>query len=71
MLLLNDIDHVLDVMQPDHKSILDDEITHLVEQRQIARKAKNFAEADRIRDYLADLGVIIEDTREGIRWRRK
>ena len=71
LLLLNDMDHVLDVMQPDHKSILDDEITHLVEQRQIARKAKNFAEADRIRDYLADLGVIIEDTREGIRWRRK
>lgn len=71
LLLLNDMDHVLDIMHPEEESILDEEITKLVERRQSARKAKDFAEADRIRDYLAGLGIVIEDTREGIRWRKK
>ncbi len=49
---------------------LDAEVEELIAQRQAARKSKNFAEADRIRDLLKDMGIAIEDTREGIRWKR-
>ncbi len=41
----------------------------LIEMRQAARKAKNFAEADRIRDELAGLGVILEDRADGTVWK--
>jgi len=36
-----------------------------------AKKARNFSEADRIRDELLALGVILEDTKDGVRWKRK
>ena len=49
---------------------LDAEVEDLIAQRQAARKSKNWAEADRIRDLLKDMGIAIEDTREGIRWKR-
>jgi len=49
---------------------LDAEVEELIAQRQAARKSKNWAEADRIRDLLKDMGIVIEDTREGIRWKR-
>jgi len=42
----------------------------LIAARQAARKNKDFAEADRIRGELTDLGVVLEDTREGVRWHR-
>ena len=38
--------------------------------RQAARKEKNFARADEIRDQLIEMGIILEDTREGVKWRR-
>jgi cysteinyl-tRNA synthetase len=46
-------------------------IDALIADRQEARKNKNFAEADRIRDELSSMGIIIEDTSEGVRWKRK
>ena len=49
---------------------LDAEIEALIEQRQAARKAKNFAEADRIRDELKEQGIILEDTPQGVKWHR-
>ena len=49
---------------------LDSEIEALIEERQAARKAKNFARADEIRDQLAAEGIILEDTREGVKWKR-
>ncbi len=49
---------------------LDDEIEQLIEERQNARKAKNFAEADRIRDELKSRGIILEDTPQGVKWRK-
>jgi cysteinyl-tRNA synthetase len=36
-----------------------------------AKKARNFAEADRIRDQLLEQGIILEDTKDGVRWKRK
>ena len=42
----------------------------LIEERQAARKAKNFARADEIRQQLLDMGIVLEDTREGVKWKR-
>ena len=49
---------------------LDDEINALVEQRTQARKEKNWAEADRIRDHLKEMGILLEDTPQGVKWHR-
>jgi cysteinyl-tRNA synthetase len=49
---------------------LDAEIDAMIEQRQAARKAKNFAEADRIRDELKARGIVLEDTPQGVKWHR-
>jgi len=43
----------------------------IVELREEARKRKDFAAADRIRDALAAVGVVLEDSRDGVRWKRK
>ena len=50
--------------------MLDDEIEKLIEERQAARKEKNFKRADEIRNLLLDKGIILEDTREGVKWKR-
>lgn len=52
------------------EEILDTEIEKLIQERQDARKAKNFARADEIRNILAGQGIILEDTREGVKWKR-
>lgn len=66
------IDSILGVLSFERKvEVLDSEIDELLRQRQEARKNKNFAEADRLRDKLNELGIIIEDTKEGLRWKRK
>ena len=52
------------------EEILDADIEALIQERQDARKAKNFARADEIRDTLAAQGIILEDTREGVKWKR-
>ncbi|MCR4752250.1 MAG: cysteine--tRNA ligase, partial [Eubacterium sp.] len=49
---------------------LDAEIEKLIEERQVARKAKDFARADQIRNDLLARGIILEDTREGVKWKR-
>ncbi len=51
--------------------MLDAEIETLIEERQEARRNRNFARSDEIRDLLADKGIILEDTKEGVRWKRK
>lgn len=61
---------VLGMITKQEKEILDSDIEALIEERQAARKAKNFARADEIRDMLADKGIILEDTREGVKWKR-
>lgn len=52
------------------KEILDDEIERMIEQRQQARKDRDFAKADEIRNLLLEKNIILEDTREGVKWKR-
>ena len=52
------------------EEILDEEIENLIAERQAARKEKNFKRADEIRDELLNKGIILEDTREGVKWKR-
>ncbi len=52
------------------KEILDQEIEALIEERQAARKARDFARADEIRDELQKKGIYLKDTREGVKWQR-
>ena len=61
---------ILGIITEKKKEILDSDIEALIEERQSARKAKNFARADEIRDQLSDMGIILEDTREGVKWKR-
>ena len=52
------------------EELLDEEIEALIEQRQQARRARNFALADEIRDTLKEKSIVLEDTREGVRYKR-
>ena len=52
------------------QELLDEEIEALIGERQEARKAKNFARADEIRDELLGRGIVLEDTREGVKWKK-
>ena len=52
------------------EELLDGDIEALIQERQDARKAKNFARADEIRDELLAKGIVLEDTREGVKWKR-
>lgn len=61
---------VLGLVVEKKEEILDADIEALIEQRQQARKEKNFSRADEIRDELLAKGIVLEDTREGVRWKR-
>jgi len=64
-------DSVLGIFGPEDSADLDAEIEALVEERQAARRDRNFARSDEIRDLLAEKGIILEDTKDGVRWKRK
>ena len=61
---------VLGMRTEKKEEILDDEIEKLIQERQEARKNKDFKRADEIRDLLLEKGIVLEDTREGVRWKR-
>ena len=61
---------VLGIETEKKKEVLDAEIERMIEERQAARRAKNFALADEIRGRLLEMGIILEDTREGVKWKR-
>ena len=61
---------ILGIITEKKEEMLDEDIEALIEERQAARKAKNFVRADEIRDMLAEKGIILEDTRAGVKWKR-
>lgn len=67
IVLLSDI---LGIHAVKKAELLDEEIDQLIQDRQNARKSKDFAKADEIRNLLLEKGIILEDTREGVRWKR-
>ncbi|MGM8216208.1 cysteine--tRNA ligase [Bacillaceae bacterium W0354] len=69
--LFDEITNVLGFSLKVDKEILDEEVEALIEERVNARKERNFQRADEIRDQLDELGIILEDTPQGTRWKRK
>ena len=61
---------ILGVIAEEAEELLDADIEKLIEERQAARKAKNFARADEIRNELLEKGITLLDTREGVKWKR-
>ncbi|MCP1101222.1 cysteinyl-tRNA synthetase [Aequitasia blattaphilus] len=68
--LLKKLNDVLGIIIEKKEEILDTEIEALIEERQTARKEKNFQRADEIRDMLLEQGIVLEDTREGVKWKK-
>jgi cysteinyl-tRNA synthetase len=66
-------DAIFDVLAPtvQTNAIGDSEIESMIEERTAAKKSKNFARADQIREQLLEAGIILEDTKSGVRWKRK
>lgn len=69
--LFDEMNAVLRIVPSDEPQLLDAEIEALIEERAEARKNKNWARADEIRDTLVAKGILLEDTPQGMRWRRK
>ena len=61
---------ILGLIVEKEEEILDSDIEKLIEERQTARKEKNFARADEIRNLLLEKGIVLKDTREGVKWER-
>ncbi|MGL4656053.1 MAG: cysteine--tRNA ligase [Sarcina sp.] len=70
LLLIRELGAPLGILQESTKVNLDDEIDALVQERQQARKDRNFARADEIRDELKARGIVLEDTPQGVRWKK-
>lgn len=68
--LIKNLCDILGILVDKKEEILAEEIEKLIEERQEARKTKNFARADEIRDELLAQGIILEDTREGVKWKK-
>ena len=68
--LVRELGAPLGILQESTKVSLDDEIDALVQERQQARKDRNFARADEIRDELKARGIVLEDTPQGVRWKK-
>ena len=66
-------DSVFDVLRPtvQEGSLSDPDIEELVAQRTAAKKARNFKRSDEIRDQLLAQGIVLEDTKDGVRWKKK
>ena len=68
--LLTQLSDICGLILEKKEEILDEEIEKLIEERQAARKEKNFQRADEIRGILLEKGIVLEDTREGVKWKR-
>ncbi|NFV13333.1 cysteine--tRNA ligase [Clostridium sp. FAM 1755] len=68
--LIKELGNPLGILQKSTKANLEEEIEKLIEERQKARKEKNWALADKIRDDLKERGIVLEDTPQGVRWKQ-
>lgn len=68
--LIVKLSDVLGLIVEREEELLAEDIEKLIEERQAARKAKNFQRADEIRNELLEKGIILEDTREGVKWKK-
>ena len=64
-------DSVLNVFGRPQREMLDEEVQKLIDERQEARHRRDFDRADEIRDELSARGIVLEDTKDGVRWKRK
>lgn len=69
--VIGKIDSVLGIFGEENEEILDREIEELIEERREARRSRNFSRSDEIRDLLSAKGIVLEDTKDGVRWKRK
>jgi len=69
--LIDRFDTVLNIFGKQQREMLEGEIQSLINERQEARHRRDFARADEIRDELASRGIILEDTKDGVRWKRR
>src|SRR5947208_9481338 len=69
--LIRRFDSVLNIFGDDEREMVDSEVQALIDERQEARRRREFARGDEIRDQLAERGIILEDTKDGVRWKRK
>jgi len=69
--LLTRFDSVLNVLGDQRTEMLDSEVQAMIDERQEARRRRDFGRADEIRIELANRGIILEDTKDGVRWKRK
>ncbi len=68
--LFDSLTDVLGILYNRKKESLEDEVEELIAARQAARKERNWAEADRIRDELKAMGIVLEDTPQGVKWKK-
>ncbi|MBA2607187.1 MAG: cysteine--tRNA ligase, partial [Acidobacteria bacterium] len=68
---IDKFDSVLGIFGEEKAEMLDAEIESLIEERQTARHNRDFARSDEIRDLLAEKGIVLEDTKDGVRWKKK
>ena len=68
--LFDELTYVFGLIYNRKNDSIDEEIEALIEQRTAARKARDFAKADAIRDKLKEMGIILEDTPQGVKWSR-
>jgi cysteinyl-tRNA synthetase len=69
--LIQRFDSVLNVFGETAANSLDNEVQALIDERQEARRRRDFARADEIRVQLAERGIVLEDTKDGVRWKQK
>lgn len=68
---LHEVNQVFDVFEIEEIELADDEIARLIEERERARHDRDYARADQIRDLLQERGILLEDTGDGTRWKRR
>ena len=68
--IFSELTMVLNIVNKKEDKVLDEEIEKLIEEREKAKKEKNYSLADEIRKKLLDMGIILEDTRQGTKWKR-